>query len=172
MTTINIRLATTTDIPQLLNLIAGVVPLMQAAGNYQWDSTYPNAAVFTEDIKLSQLWVADINGQVAGVAAITTDQDEEYADVGWNINETAIVTHRLAVSVYHQGLGIAKALLQKAEEVARQQSISILRVDTNSENKATQKLFPQLGYTFAGEITLAFREGLRFFCYEKRLKKL
>jgi RimJ/RimL family protein N-acetyltransferase len=42
-------------------------------------------------------------------------------------------------------------------------------VDTNSENAATQRLFPKLGYRFAGEIKLAFRPGLRFFCYEKRL---
>ena len=34
---------------------------------------------------------------------------------------------------------------------------------------ATQRLFPKLGYRFAGEIGLAFRPGLRFFCYEKRL---
>ena len=35
---------------------------------------------------------------------------------------------------------------------------------------ATQRLFPRLGYRFAGEIGLAFRPGLRFFCYEKRLE--
>ncbi|GAB2690237.1 hypothetical protein GCM10027037_11470 [Mucilaginibacter koreensis] len=169
MTDLNLRLATENDIPQLMDLVAGIVPLMQAAGNFQWDSTYPNATVFTEDIKLNQLWVAEVNGQVAGVTAITTDQDDEYADVGWDITETAIVTHRLAVGADYQGLGIAKALLQKAEDVARDRGIPVLRIDTNSENKATQKLFPKLGYNLAGEITLAFREGLRFFCYEKRL---
>jgi hypothetical protein len=44
-----------------------------------------------------------------------------------------------------------------------------LRVDTNAQNAATQRLFPKLGYQFAGEIGLEFRPGLRFFCYEKRL---
>jgi len=44
-----------------------------------------------------------------------------------------------------------------------------VRVDTNSENAATQRLFPKLGYRFAGEITLAFRPGLRFYCYERRV---
>lgn len=165
-----IRLAIPDDMPQLLDLIAGVVPVMNAAGNFQWDSHYPNAEVFNRDIEQQQLWVADLNGEIAGVAAITTDQDAEYADVGWDITELAIVTHRLAVNINHQGKGIAQALLQKAEEVAKERIIPILRIDTNSRNEATQKLFPKLGYSYSGEIGLDFRPGLRFYCYEKRLK--
>jgi GNAT superfamily N-acetyltransferase len=164
------RLAVLKDIPQIMNVIAGVVPAMIAAGNFQWDSTYPNIPVFENDIKLNQLWVADEDGNIAGVAAITTDQDAEYADVGWDITEEAIVTHRLAVSVAYHGRGVATVLLLKAEQIAIERDINTLRIDTNSVNGATQKLFPKLGYVFAGEIGLAFRPGLRFYCYEKRLK--
>ena len=60
--------------------------------------------------------------------------------------------------------------MQKAEEVAADRGITILRVDTNTQNEATQRLFPKLGYRLAGEISLQFRPGLRFFCYEKRLQ--
>ena len=59
--------------------------------------------------------------------------------------------------------------MQKAEEVAVERAITVLRVDTNTQNEATQRLFPKLGYQLAGEISLAFRPGLRFLCYEKRL---
>ncbi|WP_428330134.1 N-acetyltransferase family protein [Mucilaginibacter sp.] len=162
-----IRLATLKDIPQIMQLIAEVVPIMIASGNFQWDNTYPNAEVFERDIELNQLWVADVDGNIAGVTAITTDQEPEYAQAGWDINQTAIVTHRLAVSAQYRGLGIAAALLQQAEEVAIEKGIAILRVDTNSSNQATQKLFPKLGYVFAGEIGLGFRPGMRFYCYEK-----
>ncbi|MGZ3757759.1 MAG: GNAT family N-acetyltransferase [Mucilaginibacter sp.] len=164
-----IRLATLNDIPRVMQLIAGVVPVMNAAGNFQWDATYPNAAVFENDIKLNQLWVADDNGDIAGIAAITTDQEPEYAAVGWDLNETAIVVHRLAVSVHHQGKGIAASLMQQAETEAIKRGINVLRIDTNSTNKATRQLFPKLGYEYAGEIGLGFRPNLRFYCYEKRL---
>ena len=164
-----IRPATLTDIPQILQLISEVVPLMNAAGNMQWDNTYPNAGVFEKDIALNQLWVAEIEGNIAGISAITTDQEPEYADVGWDLNETAIVTHRLAVSPQYQGKGVAAALLVQAEVVGINRGINILRVDTNNNNQATQRLFPKLGYQFAGEIGLGFRPGMRFFCYEKRL---
>jgi len=164
-----IRLATINDIPRIMQLVSEVVPLMNASGNFQWDTHYPNPEKFTDDIKHDKLWVATIYDQIAGVSAITTDQDPEYAQVGWDISETAIVTHRLAVSVHHRGQGVAEALLQKAEDEALRRNIKILRVDTNSMNKATQKLFPKMGYVFAGEIGLSYRPGLRFYCYEKRL---
>jgi GNAT superfamily N-acetyltransferase len=165
-----IRPATLKDVPTVMQVVKAVVPLMNAAGNMQWDSTYPNAAVFEKDISLNQLWVAEIDGSIAGIAAITTDQEPEYAQVGWDINETAIVTHRLAVNPQFQGKGVAVALLQQAEQNAIARNISLLRIDTNTMNEATQKLFPKLGYIFAGEIGLSFRPGLRFYCYEKRLR--
>ena len=164
-----IRLATSADIPGLIALLGRVVPQMQASGNFQWDITYPNATVFGNDIANQQLWVADIDGQQAGVSAITTDQEPEYAQVGWDISEPAIVTHRLAVDPAFRGQGVGKALLQQAEIVARERGIPRLRIDTNTQNQATQALFPAMGYVYAGEIGLGFRPGLRFYCYEKRL---
>jgi len=164
-----IRPATLTDIPGIMQLIADVVPAMNAAGNFQWDNNYPNKQVFEKDITLGQLWVAEIEEVIAGISAITTDQEPEYAHVGWDITETAIVTHRLAVSTKHRGKGIAEALLKQAEIEANRRGIPVLRVDTNTTNGATQRLFPKLGYLFAGEIDLGFRPNLRFYCYEKRL---
>ena len=62
--------------------------------------------------------------------------------------------------------------MQQAEMVALARGMSVLRVDTNTQNPATQRLLPKLGYTLAGEIGLAFRPGLRFLCYEKRLERV
>ncbi|QHV93728.1 GNAT family N-acetyltransferase [Spirosoma endbachense] len=164
-----IRPATTADLPALLNLLKHIVPLMREAGNFQWDDHYPNEAVFSQDIAKNQLWVADIDGQLAGVAALTEDQEPEYAQVGFDLSQRAIVTHRLAVDPAFRGQGVAAALLTQAETIALERGIPYLRIDTNSENQITQRLFPKLGYTYSGEITLGFRPGLRFLAYEKKL---
>lgn len=164
------RPADVSDLSPLMTLVRRVVPLMRAAGNLQWDDQYPNEQVFARDMELGQLWVAIAeNGEVAGMAAITTDQEPEYARVGWDIHEPSIVVHRLAVDPAYRGAGVAGALMRQAEIVASDRGIFVLRVDTNTENPATQRLFPKLGYTLAGEISLSFRPGLRFLCYEKRL---
>ena len=164
-----VREAILADVPAVMSLVTRVVPLMRASGNLQWDEKYPNAEVFERDIALAQLWLAEIDGQLAGVAAITTTQEPEYAEV-WDTSECAIVVHRLAVDPDFQGKGVAAELMQQAEKLANDRNIATLRVDTNTNNKATQKLFPKLGYVLCGEISLAFRDGLRFLCFEKRLK--
>jgi ribosomal protein S18 acetylase RimI-like enzyme len=165
-----IRLATQDDVPALMALIKRIVPLMLAAGNLQWDQDYPNEEVFQRDIALDQLWVAEIDTDIAGVAAVTMDQEPEYAQADWDFEEQAIVVHRLAVDTAFRGAGVAAALMQKAEEVAATRRIAVVRVDTNTENVATQRLFPKLGYRLAGEIGLSVRPGLRFLCYEKRVQ--
>jgi GNAT superfamily N-acetyltransferase len=164
-----IRKAILNDVPEIMRLVGGVVPVMNASGNFQWDSTYPNEAVFERDIALQQLWVVEVDNEIAGISAITMDQEPEYANVGWDITEEAVVTHRLAVSPQHQRKGIAAALLIAAEQEATRRGIAVLRVDTNSANQATQRLFPKAGYIFSGEVDLGFRPNLRFYCYEKRL---
>ena len=164
-----VRPATLADLPALLTLLKRVIPVMNQAGNFQWDDHYPNETVFSQDIAKEQLWVAEIDQQLAGVAALTEDQEPEYAQVGFDLNQRAIVTHRLAVDPAFQGKGVAVALLAQAETLARERGIHFLRIDTNSENQVTQKLFPKAGYTYAGEITLGFRPGLRFLAYEKKL---
>jgi ribosomal protein S18 acetylase RimI-like enzyme len=165
-----IRLATPNDIEPITQLVAQIVPVMNATGNFQWDSTYPNTEVFKNDINLQQLWVAEVDGKVAGITAITTDQQAEYANVGMDITQTAIVTHRLAVGLDYRGMGIAGALLNQADIIAKARGINILRIDTNSNNKATRKLFPKLGYEFTGETGFKFKPNLRFYCYEKIVK--
>ena len=166
---LTLRRATLADLPAVLALVRAVVPLMNAGGNYQWTRDYPNEEVFCQDVAKQQLWVAERLGEVEGVAALTQDQNPEYADADWDATAPALVTHRLAVAPAAQGRGVAAALLRQAEHEATQLGLRTLRVDTNSENAATQRLFPKLGYRFAGEIKLTFRPGLRFFCYEKRL---
>ena len=164
-----IRHATQKDISALVEMVGRVVPLMRAAGNMQWDESYPNAEVFGHDIEREQLWVAEINGNIAGVVAITTDSEPDYIQADWDTAEPALVVHRLAVDPEFRGVGVARALMQQAEIVATAQGISAIRVDTNIENQATQRLFPNLGYRFAGEISLSIRPGQRFLCYEKQL---
>ncbi|BDU74157.1 GNAT family N-acetyltransferase [Mesoterricola silvestris] len=157
------------DVAPVMALIRRVVPLMRAAGNLQWDDTYPNPEVFTQDVQRANLWVAEEDGRLAGVAAITMDQEPEYADVGLDPDEPAIVVHRLAVDPGFRGRGVAEALMLRAEDLARERGIKALRLDTNTENPATRRLFPKLGYVLVGEIGLSFRPGRRFLCYEKRL---
>jgi ribosomal protein S18 acetylase RimI-like enzyme len=150
-------------------LFQRVIPILRASGNDQWDDSYPSPSTFEHDLEAGQLWIAEASGQLLGVAAITTEQPPEYADAGLNINENAIVVHRLAVDPAFRGVGIASTLMLHAEDVARNGGIAVLRVDTNKLNEAAKRLFDRHQYRLAGEIELSFRPGMQVLCYEKRL---
>ncbi|MBE9584317.1 GNAT family N-acetyltransferase [Mucilaginibacter sp. JRF] len=164
-----IREATLADISEIMTIVTEVVPLMQASGNLQWSDAYPNSIVFAKDIELQQLWVAEHEGQIAGVTAITSQSEPDYAQAGIDTSIPAVVTHRLAVSPRFQGLGIAAALLAHADVVAQSKNINKAQADTNTVNKAMQRLLEKSGYKNMGEIDLANKPGLRFICYEKTL---
>jgi ribosomal protein S18 acetylase RimI-like enzyme len=164
-----LRPATPADLPAILALLARVIPQLHAQGNFQWDDHYPTREVFLHDIARYELWLAEIDGQLAGFITITTAPEPAYEAAGLDSAEPAIVTHRLAVDLAFRGQGIGIALLNHAEVLARELAIPVLRLDTSHSNATTQSLFPKLGYRFAGEITLAHRPGMRVLCYEKRL---
>ena len=85
--------------------------MCQASGNNQWNDGYPLASDFQKDVDNNQLWIAVVrlnrDGEyvedIAGVAAITTDQPEEYGQCGMDISETCIVAHRLAANAAYHG---------------------------------------------------------------------
>jgi len=163
------RLAKQDDLPSLMAIVSRVVPLMRSQGNLQWDDSYPNEAVFLNDMERRQLWVAEVEGALAGFVALTSDPEPDYLQADWDHTQPALIVHRLAVDPSFRGTGVARALMIKAEQVAAAQNLFVVRADTNSENQATQRLFPSLGYRFAGEIALQIRPGQRFLCYEKQL---
>lgn len=170
--TMNIRRANSSDLPAVMEIVSLVVPIMQAAGNFQWDETYPNEEKFSQDILNDDLWVAESSeGAVCGVAALTADQSPEYSDCGWDLTETAIVPHRMAVHPSIQRSGIAKAFMKKAEELAVEKGFKFVRIDTNKLNTAMQIMFSKLGYEYSGEISLLrAKPELRFLCYQKNIQ--
>ena len=168
MDSYHLRLAVEKDLFEILDIVKLVVPLMQAEGNYQWSESYPGETDFINDIKNRTLWVAvDASTRILGFCAITMDQGDDYKKI-WDTSQESVVPHRLATHPAFKRMGVAKSLLSKAEEIAKEKALKSIRIDTNQKNKATNTLFPQLGYHYVGDIGLTGREGL-FSCYEKNM---
>ena len=167
-----IRKAGEGDLPTIVEICAKSVALLNADLNFQWNDTYPLRSDFEKDIADGVLWVAQVGDAVAGFAALTTDQSDEYAEVGWDISETCIVPHRVAVDPDYRGMSIALKFMQTAEVLAREAGYRFVRVDTNVKNIAMQNLFAKLNYVYAGpDISFknkpAIYDNMRFKCYQK-----
>lgn len=163
-----IRKATQRDLDAVLDILAKTVPIMQASGNNQWDSEYPNRQRFLDDIIAGSLYIYDMDGTPVGFVCVDTEEPPEYDAVCWQTKGPALVLHRMAVSPEFRGLGLAMKMATFCEDLARQNGYTCIHSDTNSKNIPVNALFKKLGYSFCGNITLRDTPDL-FNCYEKQI---
>lgn len=164
----NIRLANMRDLPNVLEIMHEVIPMMRAEGNLQWDDTYPSQSILELDIKEHNLFVAVEEGQVVGVVVINALFPPEYDHVIWSTSPNTYTFHRLMVHPAHRGKGIAETLFRYVEYRGQLMGLRSIRVDTNENNKAMLSLFDKYAYQFVGKVH--FRDvASAFLCYEKTL---
>jgi len=167
---LTVRIGTESDIPSVISLIDGVVPVMNANGNYQWEvGKYPVESDFRRDLSLGWMYVCvNKSDEVVGVAALTNEQPDNYGTCGWDISIEAIVPHRVATRIDQQGKGVGQTLLNYACILAKERGLAWVRIDTNSANKAMQHTLTKLGFSFKGEIQLEGKPpDMMFHCFEK-----
>eukprot|EP01039_Chlorochromonas_danica_P001656 gene1656-1809_t len=173
---IYLRRANHDDVDLIMVMIKEVVSLLNAEGNFQWNDGYPLASDFAQDIDKSELWLAidpAHDNEIVGVGALTKDQYDEYADVGYDLNDLCIVPHRIAVRPSARGQGIAQLILLHGEKLAREEGIALIRVDTNAKNSKMRRIFEKLGYSYGGDVVFKHKpvvyETMKFSCYQKKL---
>jgi ribosomal protein S18 acetylase RimI-like enzyme len=165
--------ASTTDIPEIMSLIRAAVKKMNDGGVQQWDETYPNREIITDDIKTGGLFKIPARdgtagaGRIAGIIALNEQYFPEYNDLTWEDKAGRfMIVHRLCVHPDFQGQGYSQKLMRYAEEHAKKNGYSSMRLDTFTGNQRALNLYDSLGYRRAG--TVIWSKGV-FQCFEKVL---
>jgi ribosomal protein S18 acetylase RimI-like enzyme len=139
---------------------------MQSAGIFQWQNDYPALENIKQDIQDKTLFGYYKNGKCLGAVCVSTFQDEEYKEINWQgPDENIIVIHRLAVNPDFQAKGIARLLMDFAEDYAKKENYSAIRLDSYSQNQRALKFYENRGYQKRGECFFAGRD-MPFYCME------
>lgn len=164
----NFRKATASDIPQIWVVLQQAIVRRKKDGSQQWQDGYPNETVIHQDIIKGVGYVLTVEDKIIGYAAILINDEPAYANLEgeWLTNSEFVVVHRLAISDGYIGKGLAQKMMLSTEEVAVQENIFSIKVDTNFDNIPMLKIFKKLGYTYCGEVML--RGGIRK-AFEKKL---
>lgn len=163
----HIRPAKSADAETLLALVRDCVSAMRAAGIEQWDEVYPNAETIAADLASGTLHVLCEHDSIVASITIDSNLDPLWQGMDWSADsEPAAAVHRLMVHPSQQGRGLAKRLMQHAEEVALAKNCRSIRLDTFLQNPVAMALYPRLGYRRTG--TAMMRKG-EFAGYEKLL---
>lgn len=167
--TITVRPAEKGDLDEIWALVERAVADMNRRGNPQWRPGYPARSHYAGALAEGGLYAAeDESGHILGCAVFNTQEEPAYAAIPWSVPGPAMVIHKLAVDPAVQRRGVASALFACCEDLARQQGIASLRIDTYSLNDRMQALIRRQGFTPTGAVHFPINP-LPYPCFEKVL---
>jgi len=162
-----IRKAKINELDEIMNMYASCVDGMQKANIDQWDSTYPNRKIISEDIRNKSFYIFLINDKIIGGINIDKIQDKTYLDIKWkDKGNKFLVVHRLAVRQEFWKKGIGNKLMIFAESLVKEKKLNSIRLDTYSSNPIAINFYLNLGYIKKGEIFLKPNKN-EYYCFEK-----
>ena len=158
-----IRLATEQDLPAVAAIYEAILDQEDATGiRYTgWQrGAYPTADTARDIFQAGTLYVGvDADGTVWGSINLNGYQLPEYKNGSWSIpaeDSQVAVIHTLTIDPARAGQGLARQMVAFAEETARSQGKTVLRLDTGLENLPANRMYPALGYTAAGTVDVFF----------------
>lgn len=155
--------------------IATILELTRACGRHlrdqgidQWDELYPDIDSLRLDVETNTLFVYYESNKLIAMVVLNEKQDDEYSAIPWNTSEQQrnLVVHRLAVHPSAQERGIARKLMDFAEDYARKMNYDAIRLDTFSLNPRNQIFYQNRGYTELGKVYLKYKKEHPYICYE------
>jgi ribosomal-protein-alanine N-acetyltransferase len=77
--------------------------------------------------------------------------------------------YSIATKPEAQGKGVGSALIEAAEQAARQRHCQALRLEVRADNQIAIRLYERLGYTRIGQYAGYYQDGADAWRYEKAL---
>ncbi|CAI8216970.1 MAG: Uncharacterised protein [Cryomorphaceae bacterium] len=139
-------------------------------GINQWDDTYPNTEIISEDLNVGTYYVAEIDGTIIGGVNIDQNQDNTYLTLDWeDKSDSFLVVHRLGVKEEFWNKKIGKYLMLFTENLVIEKGLKSIRLDTYSGNLKAMEFYRRIGYSELGTIDLK-PDKEKYYCFEKIIK--
>jgi len=135
---------------------------------------YPTRDDARQALEAGTLYVMEEEGDLFGCVNLNGEQLPEYDAIPWSFaagRDQVMVIHTLCISPRWAGRGKAREFVDFCEEEARRQGKTVMRLDTWEGNLPANRLYPSLGYRFAGRALFFFQNFIQenLNCYEKAL---
>lgn len=167
-----IRKATMADLDVVVDILRDGRNQLAERGVDQWQGDYPNVIHVKEDIENGYAYIVKADdGQTVGTLAIVEAPDHFYDKLNgeWLINtENYVVIHRVAIHSRHAGKGYASKLFLSLIEYLETErpEIKSIRLSTNENNMAMQRIATKSGFKKVGTLHGAFRPSELSYVYE------
>jgi len=165
-----IRKAEISDLENIMLMYKSCVAGMVENGIDQWDETYPNDEIISEDLNVGTYYVSEMDGTIIAGINIDKNQDDTYLALDWeDKSDSFLVVHRLGVKEEFWNKKIGKDLMLFTEKLVIEKGLKSIRLDTYSGNPKAMEFYRRLGYTELGTIDLKPDKD-KYYCFEKIIK--
>lgn len=146
------RLATISDLPIIMQIIADAKIRMAKHNSGQWQDGTPSLDTIKNDILNNSYYVAiHIDNIVGGCAVLTFEEGYEHLLEGkWSVIGPYLVIHRFAVAASYLGQGVGTFMLDNIGLIAKQKEVKSIRIDTHVKNREMISLLNKFGFNHVG----------------------
>jgi len=132
---------------------------------------YPTKQLLKDAIKEQALFLAYLENDLVGAMVLNHDCEPEYENIKWLADakkHEVMVIHLLGVAPDYQGSGIARQMVAKAIEMAKNRSLIAIRLDVLKKNTPAAKLYTSMGFQYIDSVKIYYEDtGLAdFLLYE------
>lgn len=176
MPNIIIRPATSADAAAVYDIYRQVIEHEAQTHSYtRWQlGVYPTQQTVAAALAAQDLYVLEVEGQIAAAARLNQEQVPIYGQCPWQYPaapEEVLVIHTLAVSPAYAGRGLGRRFITFYESQAKAMGCPVLRLDTSQTNLPARSLYKSLGFREAAILECNFNgmPGTQLVCLEKHL---
>lgn len=138
-------------------------------------AVYPTRATAMAALERGDIFVLEVDGEIAGSALINQIQVDVYKDAPWQYeaaDEQVMVLHTLVIDPLRKGQGLGKIFVRFYEDYARKNGCPYLRMDTNALNVPARTFYKKQGYKEIAILPCTFNNiaGVQLVLLEKKLQ--
>ncbi len=158
---IKIRIADVSDYIQVRDFYYSLIDVMEDA-EYKpgWErDIYPTQEFLVHSIEKGNLYIGRVNEYIAACMVVNHEYNDGYHNARWSVNvkdSELFVIHALGVHPAYSGKGIAKQMVQKVINTAREQKIKTIRLDVLEGNIPAEQVYTQMGFVYCSTIKMFY----------------
>lgn len=171
-----IRKGTTGDIDEVACLYDAITDYLEQHMNYPgWrKGIYPTREDAERGIGEGTLFVAEVEGKIAGTMILRHEPESGYALADWKTNleyDEIFVLYTLAVHPTYLKMGIGRKIMEFVLDYAAECKMKAVRLDVYEKNTPAIHLYESLGFRYIDTLDLGYSQfGLdKFRLYQKLL---
>ena len=162
--------AKSTDLVEILYLLKVCTRDMNSKGLRYWSSAFPAAEQVERDILNGHIYLVKDKGVCKGMITLDSTEPADYRQMNLSAdnNTKPLFVNCMAVHPIWHGKGIARMMIDYAQEMAKKNGFTCIRLDIYQTSKDARLLCEKLSFKEIGSFQANYQR-IPYVCYEKKL---